>query len=418
MYDIESKQEPERAVLCGLDTGEYDAEASMDELRELARTAGAEVIATVLQPRPAPDAATFLGIGKLDEIKVYYKSEADLLIVDDEITPSQQRNIEDYTGLRVVDRTMLILDIFAMRARTKEGRLQVELAQLSYRLPRLTGQGPSLSRLGGGIGTRGPGESKLESDRRHIMRRIRAIQKELKNVEKRRTYARRRRDKTGVETAVLMGYTNAGKSTLMNALTDAGVLTEDKLFATLDPTARALRLPSGRTVLLIDTVGLIRRLPHELVDAFHSTLEEAAAADVILNVVDASSPDCEEHIRVTRELLLELHAGSIPVVTVLNKADQVFDRTDLPKANCAVAVSAKYGTGLHELEQAIEAALPKDRVRVTYLFPYDNLSPAAKVRKDGTVFSEQYTDAGLKLDVLSSTRMAGKYEAFLDESGI
>lgn len=415
MIDLQQKQEPERAVLCGLDLGTYDSNASMDELRELTKTAGAVVVATVVQARPAPDAATFIGPGKLDEIRHFYKDEADLLIIDDEISPSQQRNIEDFTGLRVIDRTTLILDIFAQRARTKEGKLQVELAQLNYRLPRIGGQGHALSRLGGGIGTRGPGESKLESDRRHIMRRINSIRRELKSVEKRRNYARERRDKTGVETAVLVGYTNAGKSTLMNALTDAGVLVEDKLFATLDPTSRALRLPSGRTVMLIDTVGLIRRLPHELVDAFHSTLEEAADADVIINVVDASSPDCAQHMEVTSQLLQELGAGSVPVVTALNKCDKITPDQDFPVLGHGVAISALDGTGLGNLEEAIEDALPKDRVRCVYLFPYTDLSPAAEVREDGEVFSEEYTDNGLKMDVLSSTRMAGKYTEFLTD---
>ena len=273
MYETENKEKSERAVLCSVDTGRFDAEVSIDELEELCRTAGAEVVAKVIQVRPAPDAALFLGVGKLDEIKEFYKYEdIDLLIFDDELTPSQQRNIENYTGFRVIDRTTLILDIFAQRARSREGKLQVELAQLKYMLPRLVGKGTSLSSLGGGIGTRGPGESKLESDRRHIRRRIEAISEELKAVEKRRNQMRRRREKDGVETVVIVGYTNAGKSTLMNRLTDAGVLAENKLFATLDPTSRALSMPSGREVMLIDTVGLIRRLPHNLVEAFKSTL--------------------------------------------------------------------------------------------------------------------------------------------------
>lgn len=413
MIDLQEKRGPERAVLCGLDLGTYDSNASMDELRELTKTAGAEVIATVVQARPAPDAATFVGPGKLEEIRRFYGNEADLLILDDEISPSQQRNIEDFTGLRVIDRTTLILDIFAQRARTKEGKLQVELAQLNYRLPRIGGQGHVLSRLGGGIGTRGPGESKLESDRRHIMRRINSIRRELKSVEKRRTYTRQRRDKTGVETAVLVGYTNAGKSTLMNTLTHARVLVEDKLFATLDPTSRALRLPSGRTVMLIDTVGLIRRLPHELVDAFHSTLEEAADADVIINVVDASSPDCAQHMEVTQQLLRDLGAAQVPVVTALNKWDKITPDWDVPVLGHGVAISALDGTGLENLEEAVEDALPKDRVRCVYLFPYSDLAPAAEVRDDGTVFNEDYTEDGLKIDALSSTRMAGKYEQYL-----
>ena len=275
---MEEHQQTERAVLCALDTGRQtlteaeaitaavsatgwartEAEVSLEELRELAKTAGADVVGTVLQARPSADAALYLGTGKIEELKEMVDADVcDLLIFDGELSPTQLRNIEKATGARVIDRTTLILDIFAQRARSREGRLQVELAQLQYRLPRLAGQGTSLSRLGAGIGTRGPGETKLETDRRHIERRIRAIRQELKNVEKRRNMLRARREKTGVETVALVGYTNAGKSTLMNALTEAGVLAKDKLFATLDPTSRALRLPSGRQVMLVDTVGLV-----------------------------------------------------------------------------------------------------------------------------------------------------------------
>ena len=304
MAYFENIERPERALLVSVDTGAFDAQASIDELEELAHTAGAEVLAKMVQKRDTPDAATFIGSGRIVEIKTFCRDhEADLLVFDSELTPSQQRNIEKLTDVRVIDRTMLILDIFAARARSSEGKLQVELAQLKYALPRLGGKGTELSRLGGGIGTRGPGESKLESDRRHIRRRIDALENQLEIVGRRRARLRERRNKNGVETVAIVGYTNAGKSTLMNTLTHAGVLAEDKLFATLDPTARALRLPDGRQVLLIDTVGLVRRLPHHLVDAFRSTLEEAARADVLLNLCDASSPEAAEHLRVTRELL-------------------------------------------------------------------------------------------------------------------
>ncbi len=417
MYETENKEKSERAVLCSVDTGRFDAEVSIDELEELCRTADAEVIAKVIQVRPAPDAALFLGMGKLDEIKEFYKYEdIDLLIFDDELTPSQQRNIEKYTGFRVIDRTTLILDIFAQRARSREGKLQVELAQLKYMLPRLVGKGTSLSRLGGGIGTRGPGESKLESDRRHIRRRIEAISEELKAVEKRRNQMRRRREKDGVETVVIVGYTNAGKSTLMNRLTDAGVLAENKLFATLDPTSRALSLPSGREVMLIDTVGLIRRLPHNLVEAFKSTLEEAACADVILNVCDASSPDCAEHLRVTNELLSELGAADIPVVSVMNKSDLLYDADSVMTLGDSVFISALHGNGIDALLAAIDRALPPDRRRCVFLFPYDDMSPSSLVREDSTVFGEEYTENGLKIDALCSVKIANKLSKYVSET--
>ena len=417
MYETENKEKSERAVFCSVDTGRFDAEVSIDELEELCRTAGAEVVAKVIQVRPAPDAALFLGVGKLDEIKEFYKYEdIDLLIFDDELTPSQQRNIENYTGFRVIDRTTLILDIFAQRARSREGKLQVELAQLKYMLPRLVGKGTSLSRLGGGIGTRGPGESKLESDRRHIRRRIEAISEELKAVEKRRNQMRRRREKDGVETVVIVGYTNAGKSTLMNRLTDAGVLAENKLFATLDPTSRALSMPSGREVMLIDTVGLIRRLPHNLVEAFKSTLEEAACADVILNVCDASSPDCAEHLRITNELLSELGAADIPVVSVMNKSDLLYDADSVMTLGDSVFISALHGNGIDALLAAIDRALPPDRRRCVFLFPYDDMSPSSLVREDSTVFGEEYTENGLKIDALCSVKIANKFSKYVSET--
>lgn len=421
MIELDTGNHLQRAFLCGLDTGAYDANTSLNELKELAATAGAEVVGTVLQSRPSPDAALYLGVGKLEEVNDFCERQKelgepiDLLIFDDELTPSQQRNIEQYTHLQVVDRTTLILDIFAQRARSREGKLQVELAQLKYRLPRLGGQGVALSRLGGGIGTRGPGESKLESDRRHIMRRIDAIRGELKEVEKRRAQMRRRREKDGVETVAIVGYTNAGKSTLMNYLTEAGVLAEDMLFATLDPTSRALTLPSGRTVMLIDTVGLVRRLPHKLVEAFHSTLEEAAIADVILNVCDVSSPEAAEHLKVTSDLLKELGAEDKPIINVMNKCDLVPELEDVPMIGQSIRISAKYGKGLEELLTAIDQALPPDRRRCKFLFPYSNMTPASDIRSDSTIFSEEYTESGLLMDVLCSTRLYGKYQAFVVE---
>ena len=402
----------ERAVLCALDTdgagrfGRTEAEVSLEELRELARTAGADVVGTVLQVRPSPDAALYLGAGKIEELKAMVDSDVcDLLIFDGELSPTQLRNIERATGARVVDRTTLILDIFAQRARSREGRLQVELAQLQYRLPRLAGQGTSLSRR--------PGETKLETDRRHIERRIRAIREELKSVEKRRNMLRSRREKTGVETVALVGYTNAGKSTLMNALTNAGVLAEDKLFATLDPTSRALRLPSGRNVMLIDTVGLVRNLPHQLVEAFHSTLEEAAAADVILNICDISSPEYEDHLRVTAEVLKDLGAEGIPTLQVLNKCDLVFEQPHI--AGDAVYISAKNGSGISLLLEALENAFPEPRVHCRFRFPFEELSQGSILRDDSAVLEENYTEDGLLIEVICSARMMERYKDFLEE---
>ncbi|HIT53315.1 MAG TPA: GTPase HflX [Candidatus Fimivicinus intestinavium] len=399
MAYFENIERPERALLVSVDTGDFDAQASIDELEELAHTAGAEVLAKMVQKRAAPDAATFIGSGRIAELRDFcQQNEADLLIFDGELTPSQQRNIEKLTDVRVVDRTTLILDIFAARARSSEGKLQVELAQLKYTLPRLGGKGTELSRLGGGIGTRGPGESKLENDRRHIRRRITALEKQLEAVERRRVRLRERRQKTGVETVAIVGYTNAGKSTLMNALTNAGVLAEDKLFATLDPTARALTLPDGRTVMLVDTVGLVRRLPHQLVEAFKSTLEEAASADLILNVCDASSPECAEHLEVTKNLLDDLGCAGKPVVSVMNKCDLAGDVYALPAIGRTVMISALLGRGLEQLLHTITDALPASRRRVKLLLPFDMGSFAARLRKEGVIHAEEYRESGIYLE--------------------
>ncbi|MGN0589730.1 MAG: GTPase HflX, partial [Ruminiclostridium sp.] len=303
----EKDNAPVRAILAALDTGEYDVEASVDELSELAKTANAEVVARIIQKRPSADSATVLGEGKIEELsELSEKLEAKLIIFDTELTASEIRNIEDIVNVRVIDRTMLILDIFAARAVSNEGKLQVELAQLRYRLPRLMGIGRSLSRLGGGIGTRGPGEKQLETDKRHIRRRIEKLEDDLKELTARRNFSRSRRKKDNVLTGAIVGYTNAGKSTLLNRLTDAGVLAENKLFATLDLTSRAIELPDGRSLTLIDTVGLIRRLPHHLVEAFRSTLEEAACADIIIHVSDISDPEAADKTRTTQEILAEL----------------------------------------------------------------------------------------------------------------
>lgn len=401
----------ERVLLCAVDTGAYDMEAALAELRELTHTAGGETVAVLTQKRENPDRATYLGSGRLLEMaEICEQSDIDLVVVDDELTSVQQRHLEDVLPCRVIDRTMLILDIFAARARSSEGRLQVELAQLQYRLPRLMGQGGDLSRLGGGIGTRGPGETKLESDRRHIRRRIGALKEELAEVERRREEHRVRRRKDGYCAVAIVGYTNAGKSTLLNALTDADVLAEDKLFATLDPTVRALRLPDGRTVMLSDTVGFVRRLPHHLVRAFRSTLEEAIGADVILNVCDASSEEAEEHLQVTRSLLAELGCGDTPQITVMNKCDRV---TALPETEgTTVCISAKDRIGFDNLLQAITDALPPDRRRVTLLLPFSKGALAEECRRDGAVDSEEWVAEGLRMTVTLGARLLNITEPY------
>ncbi len=406
---------PDRALLVEADTGDYDAQASLAELFELTESAGAIPVASITQRLSRLDPATCVGSGKLEEIREYCENEdIDLIIFDLELSPVQIRNIEQITDVRVIDRTMLILDIFALRARTKEGKIQVELAQLKYMMPRLTGKGIELSRLGGGIGTRGPGETKLETDRRHIKRKMETLKAQLKDVEEHRRQLRDRRDKDGVITVAIVGYTNAGKSTLMNTLTDAGVLSEDKLFATLDPTSRALKLPCGVSVMLIDTVGLVRRLPHHLVEAFKSTLEEAAQADIILNVCDASSDESRLHLDVTRELLALLSSLDKPVIPVLNKCDLISD--GMTGISGAVHISAKYGTGIDDLLKAIEANLPKKLKRVRLLLPFSKAGIAAKLRDKAVLHSEEYTAEGLALEVtVDEIQYAGIREYIIDQ---
>ena len=413
MEFYENKQEPEKAVLIAVDTGEYDCDISLDELEELAETAGAEVVGRMSQKRDKPDSGTFLGSGRLEELGDFCKNnEVDLVIADSELAPAQLRNIEKATDVRVIDRTTLILDIFAERASSREGKLQVELAQLRYSLPRLTGQGTKLSRLGGGIGTRGPGETKLESDRRHIRRRIKALEDEFDALEKRRSLARARREKDGVETVVIVGYTNAGKSTLMNTLTEAGVLAQDKLFATLDPTSRALVLPDGRRVMLIDTVGFIRRLPHHLVEAFKSTLEEAVCAKVILNVCDASDPECAEHLKVTNDLLEELGCSGKPIIPVFNKCDLPQADEAAMRLPGAVNISALEGKGLDELLDAVAKALPPTRAKAKLLIPYSDGAAAAALRKDGVITVEDYRADGLYLELTADVSLIDRYQDY------
>ncbi len=411
MEFYENSQEPEVAVLVGIDMGLYNAQVSMDELEELARTAGAVVAAKIIQKRDKPDSATYVGSGRLEEIKAFTEAnDVDLLIFDGELTPSQQRNIEDETDIRVIDRTTLILDIFAARARSNEGKIQVELAQLKYSLPRLGGKGAEMSRLGGGIGTRGPGESKLESDRRHIRRRIQSLQEELVQIAKRRENLRARREKDGVETVAIVGYTNAGKSTLMNTLTNAGVLAENKLFATLDPTSRALTLPDGRTVMLIDTVGLVRRLPHQLVDAFRSTLEEAANATVILNLCDASDECCTEHLNVTMNLLAALGCADKPIISVLNKCDLCGGSFVLPAQGEFVMISAKTGEGLGNLLAKIQLSLPLTRRKAELLIPYNEGGLVNYIREEGILIKEDYRADGIYVKAVVDVQFLDKHK--------
>lgn len=413
MYENKIEEQPVKAVLASVDIGEFDAEASIAELAELAATANAEVVGSVIQKKAAYDPATCMGAGRLEELKGQIAAlEAELVIFDHELTGVQVRNIEDIIDVRVIDRTTLILDIFAQRARTKEGKLQVELAQQKYRLPRLTGMGTSLSRLGGGIGTRGPGETKLETDKRHIRQRISALEDELDELKKHRTFSRSRRKKDGVLCAAIVGYTNVGKSTLLNALTDAGVLAENKLFATLDITSRSLELPDGRSVMLIDTVGLIRRLPHNLVEAFKSTLEEAAAADIILNVQDLSSPEREQQAEVTRKLLSELGCDGIPQINVMNKCDAALHPDTIFEDDTTVVISARHHDGFKKLLECIAKNLPETAKRMKLLIPYAQTALIGKIRIEGKIFSEEYQADGTLIDALVDIKLVSQVEQY------
>ncbi len=387
----------ERAVVAGLADGPDDP--SLRELCRLAETAGAEVVGVSYQNRARRDPATYLGSGKAEELNLLCQSlDADLLLLDDELTSAQTRNLEELIACRIVDRTALILDIFAMRAQSREGKLQVELAQLRYRLPRLLGLGTALSRLGGGIGTRGPGETKLEEDRRRIRRRIADIEEELAELARHRDLRRTRRARTETPVVALVGYTNAGKSSLLNALTGAGVLAEDRLFATLDPITRKLRLPDGTQCLLVDTVGFINKLPHDLVRAFRSTLEEAMYADVLVLVEDLSDENLPMHRQVVDEVLSSLGAGGKPQVTALNKCDLAPNAS--PGRENRIPVSAKEGTGLNELLSAVEAQLNALHAPRELLVPYARGDVAAFLHKYGQVQEESYEETGTRFRVL------------------
>ncbi len=406
---MEQDVQRERVVVVAVDTGAYEMEAALSELRALCETAGAEIVGEVVQRREQPDRYAYLGAGKRNEAKqLCERLEADLVVVDDELTGTKLRNLEDALDVDVVDRTALILDIFAQAAKTAEGKLQVELAQLNYRLPRLTGAGKALSRLGGGIGTRGPGESKLESDRRYIRTRIATLKERLGEMEKRREQTRKSRGKTGVPVVALVGYTNVGKSSLLNALTDADALAEDKLFATLDPTARRLSVGDLQQVVLVDTVGFVSRLPHHLVEAFKSTLEEIKYADLILQVADASDDGWPQQLSVTKEILEQLGCADIPTRTIFNKADLIDTAAALP----GLPVSAKTGAGLDALLDAISQALSERVVRCTLKLPFDKLSLAAVIRERGNVLTEVYEDDGVLLTATVDRAVYNKVEQY------
>lgn len=410
MEYFETKETEERAVLAGIHTGAADvlndsSRETLDELERLADTAGAKVVGQMLQNRPSADNAWYLGEGKLDELKNACDGlDANLVIFDDELSPMQLRNLEKKLERRVIDRSMLILDIFARHAVTREGKIQVELAQLKYLLPRLAGMGAQMSRLGAGIGTRGPGETKLETDRRHIHRRIGHLQAELREIKSHRELLRRRREKDNILVAALVGYTNAGKSTLLNALTDAGVLAEDKLFATLDTTLRALELSDGRTPLIADTVGFIRKLPHHLIEAFKSTLEEAVFADALIVVIDSSDPEYEQHLRVVNGILNDIGAIGKPTMAVFNKADKKPKDVVLPSqlegADVVLEISAKHKSGLEAFTAALADILPGKKQKVRVLLPYQKGTLLSALHRDQTVLSEEYQAEGTLVEAL------------------
>lgn len=413
---LPNEQPPVKVVLLGLDLGLFDPERSMEELCALCEANHMETVAQIVQKRAAPEPGTVLGEGKLAEARLYCENlEAEAVVFDGELSGSQLRNISDALGVEALDRTMLILEIFRSRAVTNEGKVQTELAQLRYRLPRLAGLGESLSRQGGGGGggggaRRGAGESKLEYDRRHVRRRIEALEDRLAELEKRREENRRARQKAGTPVISLVGYTNVGKSSLLNALCGAEVMEADMLFATLDPTARKLALPSGLSVIAVDTVGFVSRLPHKLVEAFKSTLEEAAYSDVIVKVADAADPERETQLEVTDQVLAELGCEDIPQLTIYNKCDK---SGAVPFAPGVLLTSAKTGRGLPDLLAALDAALA-DRVRqVKLLLPYDRLALAEPMRSRGSVTREDYRDEGVYFEGFVKSTDLHLYLAYL-----
>lgn len=389
----------EKLILVGVSRqDDEDTEDSLTELAELVETAGGLVVGTAIQNRESVHPGTYVGKGKLEELQqMISELEADGIVCDDELSPAQLRNMEDVLECRVMDRTLVILDIFAARASTSEGKIQVELAQLKYRMSRLTGLGISLSRLGGGIGTRGPGEKKLEMDRRLIKNRIAQLNRELVQVQKHREITRGQREHNQTRVAAIVGYTNAGKSTLLNRLTHASVLEEDMLFATLDPTTRNLKLDSGQEILLTDTVGFIRKLPHHLIEAFRSTLEEARYADIILHVVDASSPQREKQMEIVYETLQNLGVSGKKTITLFNKQDKVEEQEGQKdfQADKSLKISARSGQGLEELKETLEEILREDKQLLEGIFPYDQGGQLTVIRKYGELLEEEYGEQGI-----------------------
>ncbi|WP_277257777.1 GTPase HflX [Merdimonas faecis] len=396
---IELGKETERVILVGVSlTEQEDTRKSLDELKDLASTAGAKTVGTVIQSRDQVHPGTYVGKGKTDEIKdLLWELNATGIICDDELSPVQMKNLQDELDTKVMDRTLVILDIFAGRASTSEGKIQVELAQLKYRQSRLTGFGTAMSRLGGGIGTRGPGEKKLEMDRRLIKSRIAQLNRELKDVKRHREVTREQRSRNHIPVAAIVGYTNAGKSTLLNTLTGADILAEDQLFATLDPTTRERKLPSGQEILLTDTVGFINKLPHHLIDAFRSTLEEAKFADLILHVVDAANEQMDQQMYTVYETLNNLGVTDKPVITVFNKQDRPgFDGMARDfRADAVVRISAKTGEGIQELLETIEAVLRQQKIFVENLYSYREAAKIQLIRKFGELKSEEYREDGI-----------------------
>ena len=412
LYDL--KETKERVILVGVQADDNeDTEKSLDELEELAQTAGAETVGRIIQNREQIHPGTYVGKGKLDEIKnLLWETDATGIICDDELSPAQLGNLQDALDTKVMDRTLIILDIFAERASTNEGKIQVELAQLKYRQSRLVGLGKSLSRLGGGIGTRGPGEKKLEMDRRLIKGRIAQLNRELKDVKRHREVTREQRSRNHIPVIAIVGYTNAGKSTLLNRLTGASVLEEDKLFATLDPTTRGLKLPSGQEVLLTDTVGFIRKLPHHLIEAFKSTLEEAKYADMILHVVDVYNPQMDEQMYTVYETLQNLDVKDKVVITAFNKQDRL---TEVPiirdfKADHIANISARTGQGLDALQSVIEQILRERKIEISRTYSYADAGKIQLIRKYGELLEEEYREDGIFVHAFVPKELYGKIE--------
>lgn len=404
------KELKEKVILVAVATEDMrEAEESLDELEELVKTAGAQVAARVIQARETPHPGTYVGKGKIEEIHaLLYGTDATGIVCDDELSPAQIGNLERALDTKIMDRTLIILDIFAKRAFTREGKIQVELAQLKYRASKLTGQGTALSRLGGGIGTRGPGEKKLEMDRRLIRTRISHLKAELRDVIKHREVQRKQRQRNHMPVVCIVGYTNAGKSTLLNYYTDAGVLSEDQLFATLDPTTKSVELESGQTILMTDTVGFIRKLPHHLVDAFKSTLEEAKYSDLILHVVDASNPQKEKQMEAVYETLEKLGANEAAVVTAFNKIDIAGDRIlKDPRAQAVVKISGKTGEGTDVLLDVVEQILQKQKLYLEKLYSYQEAGKIQMIRNYGQLLKEEYREDGIYIEAYIPKEILG-----------